>query len=87
MLRIPFAGAGAGWPGYEPFGWPDPWGPLGLKCSLHSPTTHPSVERTAEKACVHARRARNLWLDAHTHVNNRLRARCAQTREHSGLGF
>jgi len=27
-----------------------PLGPLGFKCSQHSPTTLPSVERTAEKA-------------------------------------
>ena len=27
-----------------------PLGPLGFKCSQHSPTTRPSVERTAEKA-------------------------------------
>ena len=27
-----------------------PLGSLGFKCSQHSPTTRPSVERTAEKA-------------------------------------
>ena len=27
-----------------------PLGPLGFKCSQHSPSTRPSVERTAEKA-------------------------------------
>ena len=28
----------------------DPLGPSGFKCSQHSPTTRPSVERTAERA-------------------------------------
>ena len=27
-----------------------PVGPLGFRCSQHSPTTRPSVERTADKA-------------------------------------
>ena len=29
-----------------------PLGPLGFKCSQHMPTTRPSVERTAKKACL-----------------------------------